>query len=139
MHTVDIVNTKLAFQASMVIGLVAIYSLFTFFTICKMLFDASFEFNKTVSFNILWCIYLNTYVLSIMLGSSLLSNEKQKALRYLRILVGRTKNQLHLAKLMALCSQIQKQQTTITSGLFDFDWKLVLSVNKPFKSSFKYS
>jgi len=126
----DQVTSALGFQAGLGYGMVWIYSLFTVFSAYKMLFDDAFEFSNAIIFNSLWCIYLDMYMLSIMLGQTLLSFESYTTSRLLTKVVGQaSRNRFHHAKLMAVCTQVRKRPASISSGLFDFNWGFVATVS----------
>jgi len=129
MDEIDTINHHLGLRASIAYSIVWTYNLFSAFIGYKILFDDDFEFNKSTIFIILWCLYLNFYIASMMYGCTMMQSERCQMLKLLRMLIKKEKNQLELAKLLAFCNQVQKRQVVLTSGLFDFDWKFVFSVS----------
>jgi len=128
-NEVDNINGHLGLQCALGIGFTWMNSLFGSFTFLAIAFDRSFDINNSVIFNSLWCLYLNLYIISIMYGSTILHVENLKTMKLLTSIVKQTNNQFQLAKLLALCTQIQKRPATISSGLFDVNWKFGFTVN----------
>jgi len=130
MNEYELMSARFGLLAGLGYGIVWTYTLCASFTVYKMLFDDTFEFTNSIIFNIMWCIYLNFYVFSIMLECTLLNFEFRTSLKLLRkITKNSTINPRHLEQLEALANQIQKRPAIFTAGLFDFQWNFVFSVS----------
>lgn len=129
LDVVDMLNRNLAFQTMFSVAWVFIYSLFTTFTFYKAFILQQKDFFLIAISGLMWCFYLNMFIVFLICFCSLTRNESQKTLVLLKSIINKTQKVEVLNVLKSFSFQVARRDVLITCGLFDFNWNLVFMVN----------
>ncbi|CAO1439534.1 unnamed protein product [Diamesa serratosioi] len=136
LDVVDMINRNLAFQTMFSVAWVFIYSLFTTFTFYKAFLLQQKEFFLIAISGLMWCFYLNMFIVFLICFCSLTTNEAQKTLVSLKRIINKTHNPAVLKVLKSFSFQVSQRMVLITCGLFDFNWNLVFMIISAFATYF---
>lgn len=129
LDVVDMINRNFAVQTMFSVAWTFIYSLFTTFTFYKAFLLQQKEFFLIAISGLMWCFYLNMFIVFLICFCSLTTNEALKTLILLKKIINKTNDPVVVKVLKSFSFQVSQRTVLITCGLFDYNWNLVFMVN----------
>jgi len=128
MRTFDAINSIYGFVVMLGCGTVWSHSVFTSFAVYKNFIVHGSLTGKTIG-TLAFNIYYNLFILSIIVNNFRTRQQVDDLIKHVNELINKSKDKLTQQMLVSLQNQIEKRPPKFTCGLFDFDWKLIFTVN----------